>query len=301
MSMTRRDPYGSPLTLVLALALAPAVIVAAARADDPPRGTFLAVASPPLLNTQGPAAKPAADADDKDDDDDDEDDDAMDVNKLPSLSVSGVGKVSAAPDTADVSVGVVTQATAAKDALAANTEAMTKLIATLKEQGIAEKDIQTQNLSIQPQYTQPPRNRENQEFTPKIAGYQVTNTVRITSRKIDALGGVLDALVQSGANQMYGISFRVDEPEGLLDRARLDAVEDAKRKARLIAQAAGVKLGPPIQISESGNMPMPRPMMMRGMAAAPMMAAAAPVPVAGGEQDFSVTVSVTFQIVTEDD
>jgi uncharacterized protein YggE len=130
----------------------------------------------------------------------------------------------------------------------------------------------------------------------------VTNTVQVTSRKIDALGGILDALVQSGANQMNGISFRVDNPEDLLDKARIAAVEDAGRKARLIAQAAGVKLGPPIQISESGAMPMPRPMMMRGMAAAPMMmAASAPVPVAGGEQDFSVSVSVTFQIATEDD
>jgi uncharacterized protein YggE len=298
MLMTRRDPLGPPLTLVLALALAPAVLVAAARADDSPRGTLPGVASPPLLSAQGPAARPAAGADDEDDDDDDEDD-AMDVNKLPSLSVSGEGKVSAAPDTADVNVGVVTQAPTAKEALAANTEAMTKLIATLKEQGIAEKDVQTQNLSIQPQYTQPPRNRENQEFVPKIAAYQVTNTVQVTSRKIDALGGILDALVQSGANQMYGISFRVDKPEALLDEARVAAVSDAKRKAELIAKAAGVKLGPPIQISESGTMPMPRPLMMRGMAAAPMMAASAPVPVAGGEQDFSVSVSVTYQIVTK--
>jgi uncharacterized protein YggE len=183
--------------------------------------------------------------------------------------------------------------------MAANTEAMTKLIATLKEQGIPEKDIQTQNLSIQPQYTQPPRNNQNnQEFVPKIASYQVTNTVQITARKLDALGGILDAVVRSGANQMYGISFRVDEPEKLMDEARVAAVRDAGRKAEQIARAAGVKLGAPIHISEGGAQPMPRPM-MRAAAPMMMMAASAPVPVAGGEQDFSVSVSVTFQIVTE--
>lgn len=214
------------------------------------------------------------------------------------ITVSGVGKVSAAPDVADINVGVVSQAKTAKDALAANTEAMTAIQQVLKERGVAAKDIQTTNISVQPQYSQPPRPRQGQNpesFVPKIVAYQVINTVQITARDLDKLGTVLDAVVQSGANQMNGISFRIDEPEKLLDGARKQAIANAKHKAELLAGESGVVVGMPVTIHESDGIPQPpRPMM--GFARGEAMMAAAPVPVAAGEQELSVSVTVVYEL-----
>lgn len=226
----------------------------------------------------------------------------MDVTQRgqSTLSVSGTGKISAAPDIAEINVGVVTQAATARDALRANTEAMTALQNVLKESGIAVKDIQTTNISINPQYTQPRPNRPGQpqeEFVPRIAGYQVNNTVNITARDISKLGAVLDAVVQAGANQMHGISFRVDEADKLLDQARKRAMADAKRKAELLAGEAGVIVGTPITISESGGY-QPPPQPMYRARAMMMEAAAAPVPVAAGEQELSITVNVVYELKT---
>lgn len=213
------------------------------------------------------------------------------------ISVTGTGKVSAAPDLADINVGVVTQAATAREALAANTEAMTAIQALLKERGVAAKDVQTVNISVQPQYSQPrppAPGREPEPFVPRIVAYQVTNTVQITARDLGKLGSILDAVVQSGANQMNGISFRVDEPEKLLDQARKRAMADARRKAEQLAGESGVVVGPPISINESGGpIPPPMPKYARG---AEMMMAAAPVPVAAGEQELSVVVSVIYEL-----
>jgi uncharacterized protein len=220
-----------------------------------------------------------------------------DMDDVPTISVSGTGKVSAAPDIAEISVGVVTQAETARDALSANNQAMTALRNVLKERGVAEKDIQTTNISVNPRYSQPPQPRPNQaqrEFVPKIVGYEVRNQVQITGRDITKLGVLLDAVVQAGANQMHGISFRIDEPEKLLDQARKKAMADAKRKAEQLAGEAGVVVGSPIRIQEGGAPapPSPQPMMGRAFLAA----APSEVPVAGGEQDLSVTVHVVYEL-----
>lgn len=216
------------------------------------------------------------------------------------ISVTGTGRVSAAPDLADINLGVVTQAATAREALAANTEAMAKIAEQLKERGVAAKDIQTTNINVQPQYSQPvppPPGRQPEPFTPKIVAYQVTNTVQITARDLDKLGQILDAVVTAGANQMYGINFRIDKPEKLQETARKQAMADAKRKAELLAGESGVVVGPPISIDESGGvMPPPRPMMMgRAMA---MAAPDAAVPISAGEQELSVHVSVVYELKT---
>jgi uncharacterized protein YggE len=215
------------------------------------------------------------------------------------ISVTGNGKVSAAPDIAEISIAVVSQADTARAALAANTEAMTAVQKLLKERGVAEKDIQTTQISVTPRYTQPAPPRPGQaqatEFVPRIAGYDVTNAVQITARDIGKLGTILDAVVQSGANRIDNIAFRIDEPEKLLDQARKRAMADAKRKAEQLAGDSGVVVGPPITISESGGMP---PVPMYGGVRGRMMemAAAAPVPVAAGEQELSVNVSVIYEL-----
>jgi uncharacterized protein YggE len=211
------------------------------------------------------------------------------------ISVSGVGKVSAAPDVAEISVGVVTQAATAREALKANNEAMDALHGALKERGIAAKDIQTSNLSVFPQYSQPAPPQPGQpprEHQPRIVGYQVNNTVHVTVHEVAKLGTLLDAVVESGANQMHGISFRIGEPERLLEQARKRAMADAKWKAEQLAGEARVVVGPPISIQESeAALPPPRPMRAAMFAAAPP-----PVPVAPGEQELSVSVHVVYEL-----
>jgi uncharacterized protein YggE len=221
----------------------------------------------------------------------------------PTLSVSGTGTISARPDVAVIDVGVVTQAPLARDALAANSKAMSQLQEILKGRGIAAKDIQTSQFQIVPQYSQPrprpftttpPPAESTAEFVPRIVAYQVTNTVHVTARQIDKLGETLDAVVQAGANQIHGITLRVDKPEKLLDEARKRAMADAKHKAELLAGEANVVLGAPRSISE-GTFQRPRPMFAGRMMT---MAAAdgAPVPIAEGEQELSVTVQVIYDI-----
>jgi uncharacterized protein len=214
----------------------------------------------------------------------------------PSISVSGTGKIVAVPDVAEIQVGVVSEATTAKAALEDNNKATNALHAILKERGVAAKDIQTTRIQIQPQYSQPeprPPGQPQRDFIPKIVGYRVENTVHVTARQIEKLGALLDALVEAGANQVHGISFRVNEPEKVLDEARRRAVADARRKAELLAGEADVVLGPPLKIvSEDETVPRFPPMAF-GMRA---MAAPAPMPVAPGEQELNVTVRVVYEL-----
>jgi len=214
----------------------------------------------------------------------------------PSITVTGTGKIFAVPDVAEISVGVRTDAPTAAKALAENSQLMAKLLERLKEQGVAAKDVQTSQVQVSPQYSQP-GGREpagGAEFIPRLVGYRVDNTVQITARKVDKLGGLLDSLVQAGANQVYGISFRVDEPEKLLDEARKRAVADAKHKAELIAGEAGVVLGSPLRIDVEGEAPSPAPKRYFGREMA--MMAAAPTPVAAGEQELRVNVHIIYRI-----
>ncbi len=205
---------------------------------------------------------------------------------VPSLTVVGSGKVSARPDMAQIQVGVVTEAPSATKALKDNSDAMARLFATLDGRGIARKDVQTSNFSVTPQYKRGPHG----EQMPEIVGYRVSNAVRVKVRKLDALGQVLDAVVQQGANQVQGVSFSVAEPTALLDGARRKAVADARRKAELYAKEAGVAVGRVLLIQEQAPH-VPGPLFV-GAA----RAEAAGVPIAEGELDFGATITVTYAI-----
>jgi hypothetical protein len=215
----------------------------------------------------------------------------------PSLAVVGHGKVAAVPDVADINFGVVTPGPTAKEALRANSEAMERLHKVLKERGIAARDIETTQLQVNPVYSHPDSRRPpaGEEFVPKVAGYRVTNAVEVTVRDVHKLGEMLDLVVEAGANQVTGISFRVEKAEQLLDQARKLAMADAKRKAELLAGEAGVVLGPARQIIETGSMP-PRANML-GAAAPQMMMARSAAPVAAGEQELAVSIHVTYSIM----
>lgn len=198
------------------------------------------------------------------------------------ISVTGEATVAVAPDTAVIRLGVTSQARTAREASEANSRQMTGVLTTIKEQGIADRDVQTSRLSVQPQYD------PNKAGSVRLLGFQVTNQVTIRVREIDKLPGILDRAIAAGANEMSGIDFIVSEQSKLLDQARDDAVADARRKAELYAKAAGVKLGPVAAIAEEGSNPPPRPVMQAMRAGA--------MPVAPGEQMLRAAVSVTFEL-----
>lgn len=209
---------------------------------------------------------------------------------LPRLiAVSGLGEVKTRPDMAIISTGVVTEGPTAKDALAKNNAAMAAVIAALKAAGVAEDDIQTSNFSVSPKY---PPYQPNQTTAPRIVGYTVSNQVSAAVKDLKKLGAILDTLVQSGSNQMNGISFDVAEPKPFLDEARKKAVADARAKAELYAAAAGVSLGKVVQISETGAVVPPMPMFDKRA----MATEAASVPIAAGQQTISANVSITYEI-----
>lgn len=198
-----------------------------------------------------------------------------------SITVTGEATVSVAPDNANIRLGVTSQGKNAREASEANARQMTNVLAAIKEAGVADRDVQTSRLSLQPQYEQ------GKAGPARLLGFQVTNQVSIRIREIDKFPGILDRAIAAGANEMSGIEFVVSEQSKLLDQARDDAVADARRKAELFAKAAGVKLGAVTTITEEGSTP-PRPLMQAMRASA--------VPVAPGEQTLRAAVSVTFEL-----
>ncbi len=185
-------------------------------------------------------------------------------------------------------MGVVTEAATAAEALKRNNEAMSRLIALIRKRGIEDRDVQTTQFHVAPRY----KYDKAQQEPPKIAGYQVTNEVQVKVRDMTRLGAFLDETVSAGANQVRGVSFGVAEPARLTDEARRKAMADAQRRARVYAEAAGVKIGKPLKISEqAGGRPGPYP------AARMEAAAVSSVPVAPGEQTFTVNVTVSYAII----
>jgi uncharacterized protein YggE len=161
---------------------------------------------------------------------------------------------------------------------------MKQVFAALEKMGVPQKNIQTMNFSVSPQYSNP-QNNEGARLT----GYQVTNQVRLRLNDVAGLGRALDALVTAGANHMNGIDFAIQDPAPLLAKARADAIADARLRAETYARAAGVTLGPVLSISEGGEGPRPMYRLMAAMAPAP-------VPVAAGEETISADVTVVWEI-----
>ncbi|MBB4612233.1 SIMPL domain-containing protein [Novosphingobium taihuense] len=213
------------------------------------------------------------------------------------LSISAEGKSVRTPDLAVFSAGVTTQGKTAGEALSENAQRMTAVIAALRKAGIAERDIQTSNLSVNPVYGQPKRLPDGsfEQTDPVIIGYQATNQVSVRQRKLDQYGKVIDTLVSAGANQVNGPAFQIDSPDGAMDEARLAAMSKARARADLYAKAAGLRVVRVLSISENGGWappPAPPPMFARAdMASAPKAS-----PVAAGELEMTVTVNVSYEL-----
>jgi len=202
------------------------------------------------------------------------------------LSVSATGEASRAPDIATASAGVVTQAADANAAMRANASQMQKVVAAIRAAGVAERDIQTTGISIHPTY----RHVENEE--PRISGYSASNSVSLKVRDIARLGEVLDALVASGANNVNGPGFGIDQPEAVYDEARRKALDQARKRADMYAEALGLRVRRIVSISEGGRMQPPQPMFaMRAMAMD-----AESTPVAPGENTLTANLEIVFEL-----
>lgn len=213
-----------------------------------------------------------------------------------SISIEGRGEVTASPDMAHISSGVTSQGATAREALDSNSAAMTELLDALKAAGIEARDIQTSNFTVTPNYVySDARDESGYSLPPKIDGYQVSNTVTVIVRELDELGAILDQSVTVGANTINGITFAVADPSALYDEARKAAFADAREKAELYATAAGGTLSEIESISESQGFNSPQPVAMYAVRAE---AAAADVPVEGGELTFSINVNVQWELET---
>ena len=205
--------------------------------------------------------------------------------------VTGEGEVSVTPDIANLRLGIEAQAETVNEALTQATEAMNKVMDTLTDNGVAEKDIQTQYFNIR-KVTRWDRDKEEEV----VIGYMVTNVVTAKIRDIDKAGLIIDAVVEAGGDltRVDSISFSVDDPSAYYEEARAKAIADAKSKAEQLAELAGVILGKPTYISEGGiQIPTPRVMVEE----AAMKEAAVPTPISPGEMEISLTVQIVYAIL----
>ena len=203
--------------------------------------------------------------------------------------VNGQGTVTVPPDTASVVVGVDVERPTLDAAQTEATEQQTAIIDAARAGGIAEDDIQTVNYSVNIV-----RDYDREGNPGPITGYQVSNQVNLTIRELDRVGDVLDAVVAAGANNIYGISFYIEDPTAAASQARAAAVRDARTKAEELATAAGMTLGRVVSISESFAPPPPPEIFAGG--AADVAESRAAVPIEAGTSDVIVDVQVSFEL-----
>lgn len=210
------------------------------------------------------------------------------------VTVSASGSATSIPDVAVVTLGVQSEAATARAALDANNKVMSDVLVALKGFGVAAKDMQTSDLAIAPQFHYPQNNRSGQPEAPSIIGYAVTNQLMVRVRDIARLGEILDMSVSLGVNAGGNIRFETDNTEKVLELARVQAVSNAFAKAETLAEAAGVKLGKILDISEvTGNS---QPDWRRSMASEARVAASV-VPVAEGEISHRVDIQIRWSII----
>jgi uncharacterized protein YggE len=164
------------------------------------------------------------------------------------ISVTGEGKVTVTPDIVNISMGVQSHETSVAEAMKKTSDAMAKIMDVLKTNNIADKDIQTQQFNVNPQFSY-----DQSSGTQSINGYSVTNTVNVKLRDINHVGTIIDAVVKAGGNLtvINNVNFTVEDPTKYYDDARQKAVDDAKQKAQDIANSYGVTIGKPILVVET--------------------------------------------------
>jgi uncharacterized protein YggE len=203
------------------------------------------------------------------------------------LDIAATGEVTRVPDIARINAGVVTQAPSATAAISQNAQRMQSVRSALRRAGIADRDIQTSQISLNPDY----RYVENQP--PQLTGYRASNEVSVRFRDIANTGRILDALVAQGANQINGPMLELDRPEEALDEARTAALRTAQARAELYARAMGKRVRRILSVSEAGTSPQP---ILRTFDVAEQSSARAVTKIDPGEQRIAVTLSVSFEL-----
>ena len=204
----------------------------------------------------------------------------------PGISVSGSGSAFGEPDVAVLSLGVEAEAESVSEARSQAAESMEGMLAALRDGGVAEEDIQTTRFSVEPRF-------DFIDGRQVLRGFVVNNLVTAKIREIDNTGRLIDAVVEAGGDlaRVNNLRFTIDDPTELEDQARKDAMAEARRKAETLAEAAGVELGPPRSISESGG---PRPIRFEAAGLAAVEEEFAETPIEVGELEVRVQVQVVY-------
>jgi uncharacterized protein YggE len=197
----------------------------------------------------------------------------------PTVTVVGEGTASVKPTVAWLDIGVETFGSMATEATQQNQDKMDQILASLQSLGIADQDIQTSAYNISPEYN------SEQGQSGQITGYRVSNTVRVTARNLDLVGQVLDQVTQAGANNIYGITFGIQDRAAPQAEARAKAVADAQARAEDLANLTGYQLGSLLSISEDA-----------GGGSVPMANAISATPIQPGQIEINSRVQVTFAI-----
>lgn len=200
------------------------------------------------------------------------------------VTVTGEATVLATPDQATISLGVTTNGPNAAEAMAANSKALAAVLERLKAAGIEERDLQTSNLSLMPNWV-----GYDSGSTPSIGDYTASNMLNVRVRALDQLGTILDASIADGANTLNGITFELAVPGPTLDEARKAAVTDARARATVLVEAAGAKLGKITAITENVGYNTPTQMFRSE-------GADAKVPVATGQIGMMSSVVITYEM-----
>jgi len=206
--------------------------------------------------------------------------------KTPTIQVTGTGSVRAEPDSAAIRIGVTTEDSNAQTAVSRNTAATAKVIAELEAASIEKKDLKTSNFSVYPQY------RTEGDTKRQVLTYRVSNTVTVTIRDIAKVGDILTKVVAAGSNQINGPIFSVSNPDNFLNEARKKAVENALAKAGAYASAAGLKLGPVLEMTEAGAFAPSFATRASGYT----RSAAAPVPIEAGQESLEAHIVLVIEL-----
>ena len=202
------------------------------------------------------------------------------------LDINATGEVNRVPDLAIISAGVVTRAATARQAMQQAANKMARVRAALAKAGIADRDIQTTTINLNPDYAY-----ENNR-PPRLTGYNASNQVTVRFRDVANAGEILDALVAEGANSINGPTLTIDKPEAALDEARARAIAAGRARAELFARSMGLRVVRVVAVSDTGgNYPVPPPMVMMRAEAADASTKIDP-----GEQKLQVNLAMTFEL-----
>ncbi|SMR71779.1 hypothetical protein SAMN04488030_1113 [Aliiroseovarius halocynthiae] len=209
-----------------------------------------------------------------------------DTANVSQLTVSGQGVAQVVPDMARISLGVSERSDNAGQALDAVSVSISAMLTKLTEAGVSERDVQSTQVNLSPQYDY---NRKN-DGTPVLAGFVASSTLSVKLDDLSKLGAIMTAVTSVGANEIHGLQFDVQDRAGAEDAARALAVKDAMSRAKVLAEAADLKLGSVLMMQEGGASPV-RPVMMA------MERASADMPIAAGEMGINSGVTMVFELI----